>query len=245
MPFSSWCLPALVFLGFGPVMFAQAPNPTPLPDAPQAATPAPSGKPLKARPEQTPADAAEALRISRLPLINGIPYDQPSTHDLTIYYVHDTYGLNGQAGTAVRALYSEIRGKPEQWGTDFPGFAQRFASAEGVTAINGTVRYGMEVVFHEDLRYLPCVHCSWKHKIENALLAEVTARHGEDGRRFFTLTPTISDFSGPIIAHSLWYPNGFDPFAGVVATRVVAVTRVGIHLGQEYLVERRRKREPR
>lgn len=242
---SSWCLPAMFVLCLGPVVLAQSPDSTALPEAPQATTPAQTSKPLKARPEQTPADAAEALRISRLPLINGLPYDQPSAHDLTVYYVHDTYGATGQALTTMRALYSEIRGKPAGWGTDFPGFAQRFASAEGVTAINGTVRYGMELAFHEDLRYLPCLHCSWKHKIENALLAEVTARHGEDGRRFFTLTPTISDFSGPIIAHSLWYPNGFDPFAGVVATRVVAVTRVGLHLGQEVLVERRHKREPR
>jgi len=245
MSFSSWYLPALFLLCIGPVLIAQTPESTPVPDAPEAANSPQTAKPLKTRPEQTPAEAAEALRISRLPLINGVPYDQPSTHDLTVYYFHDTYGLNGQASTTLRAMYSEIRGKPEQWGTDFPGFAQRFASAEGVTAINGTVRYGMELAFHEDLRYLPCLHCSWKHKIENALLAEVTARHGEDGRRFFTLTPTISDFSGPIIAHSLWYPNGFDPFAGVVATRVVAVTRVGIHLGQEFIVERRHKREPR
>jgi hypothetical protein len=138
----------------------------------------------------------------------------------------------------VRALYSEIRGKPSGWGTDFPGFAQRFGSAAAVSAINGNVRYGMEELFHEDLRYIPCHGCNLKHKIENALLAEITARHDADGHRFFTLTPTIADFSGPIIAHSLWYPSGFDPFAGVVATRTVFATRVGLHLFREIVLER-------
>ena len=48
---------------------------------------------------------------------------------------------------------------------------------------------------------------------------EFTARHSRDGHRFFTLTPVVADFSGPIIAHAVWYPNGFNPFGGVVATR--------------------------
>jgi hypothetical protein len=211
---------------------------TTLPDAPSA-------HPLKTRPEQTHAEAAEALRRSKLPYVNGMPYEQPSARDLTRYYFKDTYLLEGQARTTVRALYSEARGKPTGWGTDFPGFMQRFGSGEAVTAINGTVRLGMEVTFHEDLRYIPCRHCSVKRKIANALLSEVTARHGKDGRRIVSFTPAVADFSGPIIAHSLWYPGGFDPFQGVVATRVVAAIRVGEHLAQEYWVDRRHKHEPR
>jgi hypothetical protein len=214
------------------------------PSATQTAEPpAPTSKPLQTRPGQTPAQAAEALRISKLPLVNGVPYDQPSNKDQFLYYLSDTYGLNGQIRTTVRALYSEAQQGPE-WGTDFPSFMQRFGSNEGITAINGTVRLGMEFTFHEDLRYLPCLHCTWKKKVANALLSEVTARHGEDGRRFFTLTPVISDFSGPIIAHSLWYPN-FDPFAGVVAVRTVAAIRVGQHLAQEFWIDRHHKHEPK
>jgi len=231
----------------GPVVLAQdVPSPA-VPDAPEAPVvlqiaalqKGTTASPLKTRPELTPAEAAEQVRLSKLPMVNGVPYDQPSTKDLTLYYVHDTYGLPGQASAVVRGLYSQIREKPEQW-----DFWQRFGSGEATGAINGTVRLGMELTFHEDLRYIPCPRCSWKGKIKNALLAEVTARHGEDGRRFFTLSPAISDFSGPILAHSLWYP-GFDPFAGVVATRVTAAIRVGQHLGQEYLAERRYKHQPK
>jgi len=205
----------------------------------------PSHKSLQPRPTQTPAQAAEALRISKLPLVNGIPYDRPSSHELFISYLSDTYLLNGQIRTTIRALYSEAQQGPAGWGTDFPGFMQRFGSNEAITAINGTVRLGMEFAFHEDLRYLPCLHCSWKRKVANALLSEVTARHGEDGRRVFSLTPAISDFSGPIIAHSLWYPDGFNPFAGVVAVRTVSAIRVGQHLAQELWVERHHKHEPK
>jgi hypothetical protein len=191
----------------------------------------------------TPAEATEALRKARLPLINGVPYDQPSTKDFALDYLSDTYGLPGWERTTVRALYTEARGKPTGWGTDFPGFMQRYGSGAAITSINGTTRLGLELLLHEDLRYLPCVGCSFKRKLLNALITDVTARHGEDGHRSFSLSPTISDFSGPIIAHTLWYPTSPDPFAGVVATRAVFATRVGVHLFQEYMVELKRKHQ--
>ena len=186
----------------------------------------------------------EALRISKLAIINGRPYDQPSVHDTVADYVRDTYGWSALARTVARTGYSEIHaeyfeaGTNPPWGTDFPGFMQRFGSSAGVTIINGNVRLAMELIFHEDLRYIPCHGCRKRDKLANVLLAEITARHDSDGHRFFTLTPTIADFSGPIIAHSIWYPQ-VDPFAGVVSARLVFATRIGQHLFQEYVWERR------
>ena len=220
-----------------------AQTPTPKPDqAPDTA--APTVKPLSTRPVQTPEEAAEALRISKLAIINGRPYQQPTRHDILVDYVKDTYGWPALARTGARTTYSEIHARyfetpdANSWGTDFPGFMQRFGSAAGVTMIDGNVRLGMEVLFHEDLRYIPCHGCRKRDKIANVLLSEITARHDSDGHRFFTLTPTIADFSGPIIAHSLWYPN-FDPVAGVISTRLVFATRIGQHLFQEFVWERR------
>jgi hypothetical protein len=110
-----------------------------------------------------------------------------------------------------------------------------------VSAINGNVRYALETIFHEDMRYIPCHGCRAKKKIENALLAEVTARHDSDGHRFFTLTPTIADFSGPIIAHTIWFPQPSGPIDGVIAARLVFATRIGGHLLREFVLERRHK----
>jgi hypothetical protein len=228
----------LLLFGFGSAALAQTDNPA-LPDAPQPE----NSKQLKTRPTLTPAQAKEQLRLSQLPYVNGERYDQPSSKDLTLYYLTDTFLLPGQTRSMISALYSQARERPAGWGDDFSGFAQRLGSAEGITAINGTVRMGMEFLFHEDLRYIPCHHCSVKRKIANAFLSEVTARHGVDGKRIFSLTPEISDFAGPIVAHTLWFPN-YDPFAGVVATRVVAAVRVATHLAQEYLVEHRHRRGP-
>ncbi|SNS30401.1 hypothetical protein SAMN05421770_101415 [Granulicella rosea] len=199
---------------------------------------------LKTRPDMTPDEKAEALRISKLAIVNGRPYDQPSEKDKFLYYLNDSYGLPAFESDIVRAGYTQLRGKPEGWGTDLPGFGQRFGSAAAVNAINGNMRYAMGEIFHEDLRYIPCHGCSAKKKIENALLAEVTARHDEDGHRFFTVTPIITDFSGPIVAHSLWYPGGVDPESGVVAARLIFATRIGGHLFREFVLERMHK-EPK
>jgi hypothetical protein len=193
---------------------------TPLPSAPQ--------------PQLKPGDT--------LAIVNGRPYQQPTRKELFHNYLESIYGPWGVTSTTVRALYSEARGKPSGWGTDAAGFGQRYGSAEAVTVINASVRYGMENVFREDLRYLPCHGCTFKHKIENALLAEITARHDSDGHRFFTLTPTIADFSGPIITHTLWYPGSASgPLSGVVAARTVFATRIGLHVFQELVLERRHK----
>jgi hypothetical protein len=170
-------------------------------------------------------------------MINGRPYDQPTRKDQFLDYLRDSYGLPAFARSTVRTVYNQAQDGPSGWGQDFPGFMQRFGSNVAITAIDGNVRYGMEALFREDLRYLPCHGCSVKRKIMNALLSEVTARHDVNGRRFFTLTPAIADFSGPIIAHSVWYPD-FNPFGGVVATRTVAATRVGAHLFTEFVLER-------
>ena len=206
------------------------------------AQPPASSSPLRPRPPETAAERAENVRISRLAIINGTPYDDPSEADIFRGYLKDTYGLTGIAGTTVRALYAQARGKPTGWGTDIAGFGQRFGSSAVITAINGTVRYGMEELFREDLRYLPCHGCSVKHKIENVLLAEITARHDVDGHRFFTITPTVADFSGPIIAHTLWYPGAAaGPLAGTVSARTVFATRIGTRLFQEFVLERRHK----
>lgn len=194
------------------------------PDAPQPATVTLASLP--------PAPAPH------LAMVNGRPYVRPSKKDQFIDYFKDTYGIPGMSRSSVRSLYEQARFKPDGWGQDWPGFGQRFASNVAITAINGNTRYAMETIFREDMRYYPCHHCPKMKKLENVLLAEITARHDTDGHRFFTLTPLLSDFPGPIIANSFWYPPGHGPTDGLVAVRTVAATRVAGHLFKEFVQEK-------
>ncbi len=199
-------------------------------------------------------ESSEAMHVSAAPaagaaltmpnsaktpvMINGRPYRRPTPKEQFKDYLNDTYGWPALARTTARALYAQGRDKPAAWGQDWPGFGQRFGSSSAVTAIDGNVRYGMEMLFKEDMRYIPCHGCSVKRKIENTLLAEFTARHDANGHRFFTLTPTVTDMSGPIIANSIWVP-GHTAIDGFVGSRLIFATRIGGHLFTEFVLERR------
>ena len=188
----------------------------------------------------SPAGPAAPLAVKKdMPaIINGRPYVRPTGKEQFKDYLRDTYELPALARTTVRAVYAQGMGKPEQWGQDWDGFGQRFGSATATTVIDGNVRYAMESVFKEDMRYIPCHGCSIHRKIENALLAEFTARHDRDGHRFFTLTPVVTDMSGPIIANSIWIP-GHGPVDGVTGSRLIFATRIGGHLFSEFVLERK------
>lgn len=179
-----------------------------------------------------------AVKVDQPAIINGRPYARPSKKDQFEDYLRDTYGLPALARTVVRASYGQGMDLPSGWGQDWAGFGQRFGSGAATTVIDGNMRYGMETLFHEDMRYIPCHGCSIKRKIENALMAEITARHDSDGHRFFTLTPVISDMTGPIIANSSWVPN-HGPLDGVIGSRVTVATRIGGHLFTEFVLELR------
>lgn len=188
----------------------------------------------------TPASSAVSTgRAAKAPvIINGRPYTRPTAREQFRDYLKDSYGWPALARSSVRALYAQGTGKPTEWGQDWPGFGQRFGTAAATAAIDGNVRYGMEMLFREDMRYIPCHGCSAKRKLENALLAEITARHDTDGHRFFTLTPTITDMSGPMIANAFWIP-GHTAIDGFTGSRLIFATRIGGHLFTEFVLERR------
>jgi hypothetical protein len=186
-----------------------------------------------------PAIAVTAIKSKNTPvMINGRAYVRPTPKEQFDDYAKNTYGLPALMFTSVRAGIAQARGKPEEWGQDWPGFGQRFGSAAATTAIDGNVRYGMEMLFKEDMRYIPCHGCSIHRKLENALLAEVTARHDSDGHRFFTITPTLADMSGPMIANSVWIP-GHTTIDGFIGSRMTVAYRIGGHLFTEFVLERR------
>jgi len=201
-----------------------------LPDAPLVAADLPGDGERAVEPLPIMRGAIGPLQVNRRPYVRPTPKEQFDD------YVKNTYGLPALAFTSARAAFAQVRGKPEAWGQDWPGFGQRFGSAAAVTAIDGNVRYGMEVLFKEDMRYIPCRGCSAKMKFENALLAEVTARHQSDGHRFFTLTPTLSDMSGPMVANSFWVP-GHTTINGFIGSRMTVAYRIGGHLLTEFVLE--------
>jgi hypothetical protein len=185
-----------------------------------------------------PEPGKPTVKIDKPAIVNGRPYVRPSAKDQFEDYLRDTYGAAAIARTTVGAVFVQGTGTPHSWGQDWPGFGQREGWGTASTIVDGNVRYGMETLFHEDMRYIPCHGCSAKKKIGNALLAEITARHDRDGHRFFTLTPLLSDMAGPILINTYAVPGNV-ALDGVVGSRVRVSTRIGGHLYREFILERR------
>ncbi len=77
-----------------------------------------------------PAIAATAINPKTSPvMINGRPYVRPTAKEQFDDYAKNTYGLPALMFTSVRAAVAQVRGKPEEWGQDWPGFGQRFGHA--------------------------------------------------------------------------------------------------------------------
>jgi hypothetical protein len=180
---------------------------------------------------------ASTVKLDAPAMVNGRPYTRPTAKIQFDDYLRDSYGWPAAARTTVGALYGEGMDSPSVWGQDGQGFGQRMGWGGASTIISGNVRYGMETVFHEDMRYIPCYGCSVKKKFGNALLAEVTARHDTDGHRFFTLTPLFSDMSGPIMVNTFVVP-GKGPINGVIGSRVRISIRIGAHLYTEFIEDK-------
>jgi hypothetical protein len=175
-------------------------------------------------------------------VVNGALYRKPTRHEDLVAYRHELYGPRPFISAAIRSAIEQGRDRPVGWGQDFPGYAQRYGSAYAEFAIDSSVRFGLAGVLHEDVRYLICHQCSAGAKIENAVLAEFTARHGADGHRALSPTPIVAGFSGPLVAYSAWYPPGYGP--GDAAGHAVFGFgfRIVGHVVREFLADRGKNR---
>jgi len=197
-----------------------------LPEAPQPPAPHPNPEP------PSPSPGVPVLFYTA-------GYDPPTHQDSLHAYTMELIGPRPFLSAGVSAGIEQARNIPKGWGLDLPGYLQRYASAYTESAIDSSTRFGLASLFHEDVRYFPCYRCSIWDKYENAVLAEVSVRRGEDGHRVFSPTPILAGFSGPLIAYNAWYPPGYSNRDALHHAALGFITRIGFHLVREFLAERK------
>lgn len=170
--------------------------------------------------------------------MNGRPYSRPTRQQNFKAYEHEIIGPRVFLGAAMRSGIEQARTVPTGWGQDFPGYGQRYGSAYAEMVIDSSVRFGLAAALHEDTRYIICHKCSAGAKFKNAALAEVTNRHGVDGRREFSVVPIVANFSGPLVAYSAWYPPGYDAGMAAKHSSLGLMFRFGGHVVREFLFDR-------
>ncbi len=84
-----------------------------------------------------------------------------------------------------------------------------FGSDFGIAAISTTTRYALAEVLKEDTLYYRCECKGVFPRLRHAVVSSVTARHGEDGHRSFSLSAFIAPYAGTVTAVYAWYPDDY------------------------------------
>ena len=183
------------------------------PDSEVAALTAPDLPDAPSSPDgQTPRQSSltTAPDNNPLPIVNHRHYRPPTQGERLRTFLKDSLGPGAFIGSGIGSAINFQQNHPPEWGQDAAGYGQRFAASFGQNAIQSATLYVLSNAFHEDTRYLICHNCTMHDKLMNALLSDVTARHGADGHRSFSVTPIAAGFTGPIVSYSSWYPNDPD-----------------------------------
>lgn len=171
-------------------------------------------------------------------MVNGCLYEPPGNKVKFKSYLQDMIGVRPFASAIFRSGVEQYRERPTGWAQDGPGYAQRFGSAYGEAAIVTTTRYALAAALHEDARYLLCHHCSTREKLKNAILSEFTEHRGPEGRRVFSPTPIVANFSGPMVAYAAWYPPGYGMADAAKHSTLGFGTRIASRVMRELFLDR-------
>jgi hypothetical protein len=184
IPFSAFVIGIAVFSS---TMYAQEP--------PLAVTPSTDAK----------TSHASAIVTEPNPLL---VYVRPSAHEKFRQYRFDAIGPYAFAKAIAAGGYQQATGAPPEWGTGIASFGVRVASNFGIQLVTTTSRYGMAQVLHEDAAYYRCECTNFFHRVSHALISTVTARHGESGHTYFSISGLASPYIGTMTALA-WYPERF------------------------------------
>lgn len=156
-----------------------------------------------------PADASVSHSSTIVSEPNPLlAYVRPSAHEKFRQYRFDAIGPYAFAKAIAAGGYQQATGSPPEWGTGIGSFGVRVASNFGIQVITVSARYGMAQVLHEDAAYYRCECTNFFHRVSHALISTVTARHGEDGHTYFSISGLASPYVGTLTAMA-WYPERF------------------------------------
>ncbi|MBV9406481.1 MAG: hypothetical protein JO211_14150 [Acidobacteriaceae bacterium] len=136
------------------------------------------------------------------PTISAPPF---TVRDKFDYRVVQSLGARGFVGAAIGAAIGQARNSPHEWGQGVSGFADRYASGFAGNFSRQTFAFVLESAFHEDPRYFPAEHSSYKQRVINALKQVIVCKT-DSGRTEFAYARVMSQFgAGQLI--NVWQPR--------------------------------------
>ncbi len=148
--------------------------------------------------------------------------------------------VNSVVGPVALARYTAVAGiltarnAPSEWGGKWKGFAGRFGSNMAESAINNSVKYGLDEALKVDSRFYLSRDRSVSARMRNAVFSTVMARNVK-GERVFGLPKIAGQLAGNVISASTWYPERYGISHGLKGAAIGFAVDAGVSLFREFI----------
>ena len=155
------------------------------------------------------AEESSSVAVIAVPPQLDFAYTRPTEKTKLHNYLFDAFGPYPIVGAAAVAGISLADHSPAEWELGASGYAKRFGSDFGIAAITTTTRYALAQAFKEDTLYYRCECKGVFQRLGHAVVSTLTARHGEDGHRAFSVSALVAPYAGTMTAVYAWYPDNY------------------------------------
>jgi hypothetical protein len=138
-----------------------------------------------------------------------LTYVRPTEKTKAINYVFDAFGPYPIAGAAITAGIGQASNAPPEWNQGVEGYAKRFGSDYGISAVGTTARYALSEAFKEDSMYYRCECQGIFPRFSHAMTSTLMARRSDDGHRVFSIPALVAPYVGSMTAVYGWYPGRY------------------------------------
>lgn len=183
--------------------------------------------------------AMDTVRDSPQTAAIGDQREKPvlSNPQLLKKYVWSTLGVEGAIGASSTSGFMQWLEYPAEW-TGKAGYAKRWASAYGETAVAESTKYAVARLLHHDPSFTPCRCTGRGPRLRYALVAPFTARK-RDGKRVFSPAIFAGLLTGQVVSRTAWYPEGYGIGNGLETTATGLLSKLGISIWKEFRPRRR------
>jgi hypothetical protein len=155
------------------------------------------------------AEDSSSVAVFAVPVQVDLAYTRPTQETKLRNYVFDAFGPYPIVGAAGVAGIGIADHSPKEWQLGANGYAKRFGSDFGIAAISTTTRYALAQALKEDTLYYRCECKGVFPRLGHAMVSTVTARHGADGHRAFSVSAFVAPYAGTMTAVYAWYPGNY------------------------------------
>jgi len=165
----------------------------------------------------------------------GAIYLPPTERQKLKNFAFDAFGPLALASAGFQAGVDQYDNSPPEWRQGMKGFARRFGSDFGVTAVTTTARYGLSETLREDSLYYRCECVDLLPRLRHATFSTFTARRGRDGHRVFSVPAVLAPYIGAATATYGWYPDRFGAKDAFRLGNYTLLANVGGNVAREFI----------